>query len=179
MVPESEDRLMRSIGEKVVYGSYGVMEIVDIREEKVMDLLRKYYVLEPVGRGSDSQTFIPVDNESLVSQMHPLLTKNEIIEILGAAGNMPPLKWIADNRQRSEQFKAIIESGDRAAMLTMIGSIHKTGERRNEEGKKNYLADENAMHKAEKILNTEFSIVLGIPEEDVPKFIRSEMEKNT
>ena len=88
---------------------------------------------------------------------------------------MPPLEWIADNRKRAESFKLIIESGDRMRMLLMIYSVRKTGERRNEEGKKNYLADENAMHKAEKLLVTEFSIVLGISEEDAAELINSKV----
>ena len=58
-------------------------------------------------------------------------------------------------------------------MLSMIDSVYKTGIRREEEGKKNYIADENSMKRAEKLINTEFALVLGIPESDVPEFIKN------
>ena len=37
---------MYSIGDKVVYGALGVMEIVDITDQTVGDLTKKYYVMK-------------------------------------------------------------------------------------------------------------------------------------
>ena len=37
---------MYSIGEKVVYGAMGVMEIVDLAEQTIGDVARKYYVMK-------------------------------------------------------------------------------------------------------------------------------------
>lgn len=165
---------MHGIGENIVYGSSGVMTIIDIREEVVLGEVKKYYVLKASGAHSDSLTFVPVDNERLVSMMRPLLTKGEILDILHSANDAPECEWVKDNRVRSERFKNILDSGDRARMISMIRSIYKTGQRRVEEGKKNYLSDENAMRKAEKLINSEFAIVLGIPEEQVPAFIAAE-----
>ena len=166
---------MHSIGDKVVYGANGVMSIVDIREECVADIVKKYYVLRANGAHSDSLTFVPVDNEKLVRAMRPLLTKDEILELLHSVNVDEECEWVRDNRARSERFKNIMNSGDRAQIISMIHSIYKTGLRRGEEGKKNFLVDENAMHKAEKILYSEFSIVLGIPEDEVPAFIEREI----
>ena len=166
---------MHNVGEKVVYSSNGVMEIVDIREELVLDAPKKYYVLCAYGAQSASQTasqtFVPVDNEKLVSKMRPLLTREEVMEIIGSLDSIPAAEWIRDNRARSESFKVTIEEGDRVKMISMIKLINKTAERRAEEGKKNYLADENAMQRAEKLLYSEFATVLGIDESDIPDFI--------
>lgn len=164
---------MHKIGERVVYGSFGVMEIVDVREEKVLDFIRKYYVLEPISGGNGSQTFVPVENEKLVANMRPLLTKEEVLEFIRSMDSLPMAEWIQDNRARSERFKATIESGDRAGMISMIKLVKATGVRRAAEGKKNYLADENAMHKAEKLLFSEIAAVMGISEEDVIDFIKN------
>lgn len=166
---------MRCVGEMVVYGSNGVMEIVDIREEVVVDVARKYYVLRAVGTRGESLTFVPVDNEKLVSMMRPLLTREEIIEIIHSADELSEPEWVGDNRLRTERFKKIIDSGNRADIIALIRLIYKAGQRRAEEGKKNFLSDENLMHKAEKLIASEFSIVLGIPEEDVPEFIAKEI----
>ena len=169
---------MHKIGENVVYGGNGVMTVVDIREERFGDSLRSYYVLREVGAHSESLTFVPTDNEKLVSQMRVLLTKNEIIEVLHSAKNTPDCEWAKDSRSRTECFKRIMESGDRAKIVSMIRTIYNAGLRREDEGKKNFISDENAMHKAEKLLYSEFSLVLGIPEEEVPEFIKEEMERS-
>lgn len=168
---------MHKIGENVVYGGNGVMTVVDIREERFGDALRSYYVLREVGSRSESLTFVPVDNEKLVSQMRKLLTKDEILQVLHSAKDAPDCEWAKDSRSRAECFRQIMESGDRLKIISMIRTIYNAGIRREDEGKKNFLSDENAMHKAEKLLYSEFSLVLGIPEEDVPEFVKAEMEK--
>ena len=164
---------MYGIGEKVVYGAFGVMEIVDLTDQTVGDVTRKYYVMKEYSSLSSSLTYVPLDNESLVSQMKPLLTKDELIEVVREAKRSPSIEWIEDNRARSEVYKRILASADRAKLLAMINLVYRTGLRREEEGKKNYIADENSMRRAEKLINSEFSIVLGIPESDVPAFIKN------
>ena len=164
---------MYRIGDKVVYGALGVMEIIEITDQTVGDVTRKYYVMKEYSSNSPSLTYVPLDNETLTSQMKPLLTKDEIVEVIRKAKNSPPLEWIEDNRARSEAYKKILSTADRALMLSMIDSVYKTGIRREEEGKKNYIADENSMRRAEKLINTEFALVLGIPESDVPEFIKN------
>lgn len=167
---------MHKIGDKIMYGAGGVMTIVDIREESIGDVSRSYYVLRPALIRSDSLTFVPTDNEKLVSAMRPLISREEIISLLRGAKDAPALKWINENRARQECFKRIMESGDRAGMIAMIRAIDESAARREAEGKKNFLSDENAKQKAEKLLFSEFSIVLGIPEEEIPSFIEKEMQ---
>ncbi len=162
---------MYNIGDKVLYGALGVMEIVDITDQTVADVTRKYYVLKEISSASSSLTYIPVENGELVAQMKPLLTKEEIIDVIKEAKASPALDWVEDNRARSEVYKRILASGDRVKMLVMINSIYRTGKRREEEGKKNYIADENTMKRAEKIVYSEFSLVLGMPECEVQEFI--------
>lgn len=164
---------MYRIGDKVVYGALGVMEIIEITDQTVGEITRKYYVMKEYSSNSPSLTYVPLDNETLTSQMKPLLTRDEIIEVIRKAKNSPPLEWIEDNRARSEAYKKILSTADRALMLSMIDSVYKTGIRREEEGKKNYIADENSMRRAEKLINSEFALVLGISESDVPEFIKN------
>ncbi len=168
---------MHNIGDNVVYGSCGVMRIVDVREETIGEVSRKYYVLKAPAENNSSLTFVPVDNEVLVAAMRPLLSKEEALAVIDSIDEVSPIEWIADNRARSEQFRRIVESGDRIGIIGMIKSIYATGVRRNEEGKKNYLADEAAMKKAEHVLYSEFSAVLGIAQEDVAAFISERRAK--
>ena len=164
---------MYCTGDKVVYGALGVMEIIEITDQTVGEITRKYYVMKEYSSNSPSLTYVPLDNETLTSQMKPLLTRDEIIAVIRKAKNSSPLEWIEDNRARSEAYKKILSTADRALMLSMIDSVYKTGIRREEEGKKNYIADENSMRRAEKLINSEFALVLGIPESDVPEFIKN------
>lgn len=164
---------MYGIGDKVVYGAFGVMEIVDITEQTVGDTPRKYYVMKEYSSQSPSLTYVPLDNEALVGQMQPLLNADEISAVVVKAKDMTPLEWIEDNRARSESYKKILSSSDRALMIAMIETVYRTGLRREEEGKKNYIADENIMKKAQKIISEEFSIVLGIPENEVSELIKN------
>lgn len=168
---------MNNIGDTVVYGSSGVMSIVDITDEVVLGTRRRYYVLCADAGGTMARTFVPLDNEKLTSQMLPLLSKEEALGIIRGMKTYPELTWIEESRARHEHFKSIMESGDRAKILAMIRSIKDAGLRRLEQGKKNYLSDEGLMAKAEKILYRELSIVLGIPEEDIPAFIEEESKK--
>ncbi len=162
---------MYETGDKIVYGASGVMQVVELRDMTVADVTRRYYVLREYGTTSGSETLVPVDNEQLIAQMRPLLTRDEIVEVIRDAKRRPDAEWISDNRARAEKFKQILSSGDRGELVAMIRAINLAGERRGEEGKKNFLADETAMKKAQKLLHSEVSIVLGIPMEDVPAFI--------
>ena len=139
-------------------------------------LFHKYYVLLPLGAPPSSLTVVPMDNEKLTAGMRPLLTKTEIDSIIKAAKDMPDSEWIEDSRARSERFRKIIASGDRTEIIAMINAIYKEGKRRSCDGKKNYLQDENVMKRAEKLVYSEFSAVLGIPEEEVVEMVAKAAE---
>ena len=164
---------MYGIGDRVVYGALGVMEIIDITDQTLGDVTKSYYVMREYAAQSASLTYVPLDNEMLTAQMKPLLTSEEIIEVIKTAKSAPPLDWIEENRARSEYYKSILTTSDRVKLLSMIDAVYRTGIRREAEGKKNYIADETSMRKAQKLIASEFSLVLGIPESDVPEFIKN------
>ena len=164
---------MYAIGEKVVYGAMGVMEIVDVTEQTVGDVARKYYVLKEYASPSASLTYVPVDNEALTSQLQPLLTKDEILEAIRLAKTTQPIAWVEENRARSEMYKRVLATADRVQLLAMIRLVYETGLRREAEGKKNFIADENVMRRAQKNISIEFSLVTGIPESEIFEFIKN------
>ena len=164
---------MYGIGEMVVYGAFGVMEIVGVTAEMLGNEPKKYYVMREYSSNTSSLTYVPIENAALVEQMKPLLTPEEIVSVVKKAKTSPPLDWIEDNRARSEFYKKLLSTSDRCMLLLMIDAVRKTGIRREAEGKKNYIADENSMHRAEKLIATEFSLVLGIPESEVADFIKN------
>ncbi len=168
--------VMHNIGDLVLYGSNGLLKIIDIREEEVLGETRKYYVLSDLSSNSASQIFVPADNKKLVSSMRPMLTKDEVMTLISSLSELPCAEWHNDNRTRSESFRRVIESGDRAGMLAIIKSVYENGLKRNEAGKKNYLTDEAFMRKAKKLIEYEFATVLGIDESEVENFIKANMK---
>ena len=164
---------MYVVGDRVVYGAFGVMEIVDVTEQTFGDVTKQYYVMREYSSSSSSLTYVPFDNEMLLSQMKPLLTKDEIVDVIRLAKASAPLEWVEDNRARSEKYKKMLSMSDRALLLAMIETVYQTGLKREAEGKKNYIADENSMNRAIKLISTEFALVLGITEAEVPEYVRS------
>ena len=160
-----------------MYGSNGVMTVVDIRDEEIGDATRSYYVLETTSGYKGSLIFVPVDNEMLVGAMRPLLSRDEILRLIDNMDSIPEAEWISDNRLRAESFKRVLESGVREDVVSVIKAIVASGVRRGEEGKKIFLSDETAMRKAEHVLYSEFACVLGIAEDAVGEFIASRREK--
>ncbi len=166
---------MFKIGDNIIYGMNGVMTVMDIRDESITGEEKTYYLLSEYGKTNSSITYVPKDNQKLISTMRPLLTKEEIYAAISNAKDMPDVDWIPDSRARTEAYRTIMRDGDRSAILAMMRTIHNTGLRRAEQGKKNYLTDENVMHKAESILYLEFSISLGISESEVKEMIDREI----
>ena len=167
---------MHKIGENVVYGSVGVMTVVDRREEAFLGGKKEYYLLSEYGRDGSSVTYVPCDNEKLVSLMRDVLTANEARTAISEAATRADIEWRPDNRSRTDTFKTILESGDRAAILVMIRSVHNAGLRRAAIGKKNFLTDEYFMKKAEKLISAEFSLSLGISEGEVRDIIERDVK---
>ena len=168
---------MYKVGDRIVYGQAGVMTIVDIREEKVLNEKNTYYVLRAHDAGEGALTFVPTDNEELVSLMRPLMTKEEIEKMIIAVKESPDIQWIEDTRARSMVFKKIADSSDFTEILRMIRSIEEKITIRTESGKRSYLSDEIIMKKAKKRVYSEFSAVLDLDYEQTDNYIRYMMSQ--
>ena len=162
---------MYAVGDKLLYGTMGIIEICEIADQTVGDVTKKYYVLKEYGSIMSSYTYVPCDNEQLTSQMRPLLTRKEAEHLISIKDKVEPLEWDDDPRRRADHYKSIVASGDREGMIAMIKSIQLMGKKRVDDGKKNYIADENSMKRVYKLLMTELSIALGIPDDQLPVLI--------
>lgn len=159
---------MYEVGSRVMYAASGVCDVTDIREETFLGEERTYYVLTPVG--TTSSVYVPVDSEVLTQKMRPLSTPDEIE---GAVKELLTLslEWIEDNRARSQHFQTVIASGRMRDLLHLVRTIYLRKQHLLTLGKKNLMADENALKKAEKILFGEIEAVLGIPSLEVGTYL--------
>jgi CarD family transcriptional regulator len=163
------------IGDKILYGSVGIMEIIDVAHEKFAGFDKSYYVLRELFVSGDSKTYVPFDNARLLSQMHPLLSKKELSSILESAKDVKPGAFEENNRTRMEKYRALMESGDRLAIVSIIKSIDEMAISRAAFGKKNYISDQTAKKRAMRLLSLEASLVFGISEIEAEALIKDKI----
>ena len=79
--------------------------------------------------------------------------------------------WIADENQRKQKYRELINSGDRASLISMIRSLYQHRQSQLEAGRKIHQCDEIFLRDARKLLSSEFSLVLGIPLSEANTYI--------
>lgn len=156
-------------GDIVSYGTTGVCKIDGEMENKVKGEIKKYLVLKPVYQ-ENSKVFVPMDNEELKDRMKPLLTAEEINELIE---NMQDddTQWILNDNERAGIFKDAIKGGDREKLVKMVRVLYLHRKTQLEKGRKLHASDEHYLKDAEKLLFDEFALVLGIDPDEVVGFI--------
>lgn len=163
------------IGEKVLYGIHGVCRISDTEERTVDRVKRQYLVLEPVDQAG-AKFFVPTHNAAALAKLRPILSR-EALESLLRSEDVKKDAWIEDENARKQTYRELINSGDRTALIRMVGSLHRHKEAQALAGRKFHLCDENFLRDAEKLLSTEFSLVLGIEPEQVGSYVLRAMNE--
>ena len=162
---------MYNIGDKIVYGMSGLFVVEDIRDEVVLGTKRTYYVLRSASEKSASLSFVPTDNEALVSNMRYPLTPEAAEKFIREIAGIEPAPWLPDTRKRSEKYRELLESGRHENIVAVIKSVREKEESRIAEGKKTFVSDENIMKKAKELLYSELAEALGLPEDQVEQYI--------
>lgn len=165
---------MYQIGDQVVYGFHGVCRIVDMEKRVVDRKTVRYYVLEPRDQ-SNARFYIPTENQAAVSKLRPVLSREELDEIL-ARDSIWMDAWIVDKNTRKQRYRELINSGDWAALLTMVYTLYRHRREKKAAGRKFHLCDENFLRDAEKLICSEVSVVMEIPAEEVPDFLMRQMK---
>ena len=150
--------MMFSVGETVVYSIHGVCKIKDISLLKFGNEKRKYYILCPVGDGK-STLYVPLDNENLLSQMRPVMSREEIDLLIGSV-SQDKTEWIEDAVSRKEYCDRILKSGNRKELMQLIEMLYLKQEELKSKNKHFHIADERCLKDAEKLLYDEFSFTL-------------------
>ncbi len=160
---------MYNTADHVVYGIHGVCRVV-CQEERVVDRKKVLYlVLEPL-EGNGARFYIPAHNEAALAKLRPVLSRQELESLL-ASDRVRQDHWVADENQRKQRYRELMGAYDRAALICMVGSLHRHKQEQAAAGRKFHLCDENFLRDAEKLLSSEFSLVLGIPADQVQDYI--------
>jgi len=163
-------------GQYVVYGTNGICMIEELKEMRFAAGMEKntYYILKPASANA-STIFVPIDNEKLMAKMRPLMSRDDIHDLLlGIQGK--EILWTTDRRARSEKFHDIMVKGVTEDLLLMIRCIYKRKRELLTGNRKLPTTDSNMLKSAEKLVEEEFAYVLGIEPKDVGKYIRELLE---
>lgn len=157
------------IGDTVIYGIHGVCRIAALETQRINKQKVEYFVLVSEDQPG-SKFYIPSGNPAALGKLRHLITKAQIDEILSAKWNSADV-WIADENQRKMRYKELITGADPAELVGMVRCLHQHRLEQASAGRKFHLCDENFLKDAEKLLSTEFSIVLGIPKDQVGAYV--------
>jgi len=158
-----------AIGTHVLYGKMGVCLVQEQKTIKMGKESSLYYVLCPISDGRSS-IYVPCDNAELVARMRPLLTRVEIDALLSDADE-ERVQWIDDRAERAALYRSVATDGDRRRLIRVICCLFRKKHERQEQGKRLSAMDESALQECMRLIDEEFSMVLGIPRTDVPNYI--------
>ena len=166
---------MYQIGDQLVYGIHGVCCVVE-QEERVIDRKRvTYLVLEPVGQDG-SRYLVPTHNAAAMAKLRKKLSREEL-EDLVKSETIRVDGWITDENQRKQMYRELISSGDLAKLMQMVHTLYRHKNAQAAAGRKVHLCDENFLRDAQKVLCSEFSMVLGIPYHEVAAYIEKKLQE--
>lgn len=135
----------------VNYSTSGICRIEDIR---FMSFGKKsaghdYYVLKPINQNAES-IFVPADNDKLTERMRPILTHEQIDEVILSVKN-DDLLWIEDRKQRTKEFKEIIARRDERELLMLASCLYfksKESKKRTFSDGRRYVKDRRGNNRA-------------------------------
>lgn len=160
---------MFQCGDRVVYGVHGVCSISAIETQYVNRKRVEYYVLIPLNQ-PEARFMVPTQNQTAVSKLRPLLTKDEIEELFSS--DLPfDFVWISDEHKRKQRYRELISAADRTNLIAMIRALRQHQIRQIESGRKFHMTDENFLRDAEKIISSEVAYVMEISQSDARNYI--------
>ena len=157
------------IGTYVMYGKTGVCLI---KEQTTMSG-GQYYVLNPIS-DSRSSVYVPCDNPDLMARMRPLLQAEEIENLLSDADDVK-LSWVEDRNERAMLCRTVLGGGDRKELVRLLCCLMRKKVERIELGKRLSAMDENFLQECVRLVQEEFSMVLGITEKEVGPYIQERL----
>jgi CarD family transcriptional regulator len=161
---------MFQINEYVVYSNLGICQIREVRPARLGGAEPVCYVLKPLANPT-SILYVPIDSEALLARIRPVLTRTEILALIE---DMPAAEALGsrDERERSRDFMARVQSGDCRELIRVVRTLHLEKARKREHGKGLTTTDAKLMAQAENLLYDEFAFALGIDREAVVPFIQ-------
>ena len=165
---------MYQAGDRVIYGIHGVCDILDLELRTVDRKKVEYFVLSPVDQ-PEARFYVPTQNKAALAKLRPLVDSKALKEIL-CRKRLEEASWIPDENQRKLKYRELINRADVGELVSMVRDLHVHRQKQLEQGRKFHQCDENFLRDAEKLLSSEFALVLNIPANEVRSFIHDCVE---
>lgn len=161
-------------GDLIIYGNQGVCRIENIGKIDIGSSSneKEYYTIVPVFR--DGRTYTPTDT---TVHMRPLITKEDIDRLITMISTMHDAALENQTTQQlTNYYKQLIDEYSCDDLLQVIHNVKMKQEKMESQGKKLGQIDTRYRKEAEDLLHEEFSVVLGIPKEEVMKYIMDKVK---
>lgn len=166
------------VGERVIYGNYGVCEITKIEERPDFidpSTITTYYTLKSLNDRM-GKAMIPANR---MDQVRYALTRKEARELID---NVPAIEiddFFDEGRNVTEDhFAALLKTGELENLITVIKSMHVRIAKQTEMGKNPSAAYVRLEKDAKAKLYTELAFALNIEKSDVEDYITKVLEGN-
>ena len=84
--------------------------------------------------------------------------------------------WIDNESVRKATYQEVIKNGRHKELISLIKAVHRHQQELKTKGKKLHQSDARFFAEAQKMLHSEFSVVLNIKQEEVLPFIMNELD---
>lgn len=161
---------MYQIGQYIVYGNTGVCRVEGLLEKPPLGL---YYVLKPLYESGTIYT--PAENPKVF--MRPVISRDEAEALIDQIPQIVAQPDRTKNLQElRDHYRTATCSHNCADLIQLTMSIYAKKKEQEEHGRRFGQVDERFMKQAENILFGEFSVVLGIPREEVHDYISNRVK---
>lgn len=143
---------MFSIGDTIMYDTWGVCRIVGTEEKDIGGNKALYFRLEPL---FDDHTtlYLPQNNPAFLQKVRTVLSADEAETVWQSLPSLTTLPCI-NERQRRQQYHEIIAQGDRIELLRLIKTLLQRRQQR-----RLPVSDETAYQQAGFLLFRELAFV--------------------
>lgn len=151
-------------GSFISYCGHGVCRIDGLRKMNFGKGEQDYLVIAPLSE-KGATIYLSADNPKIQTKIRPVLTKAEIDSVL-AGIRSEQMTWIEDRKARVARFQQILSQSEPRSLLLMAFCLQA---RREEKGLPSSELD--ILHKAQNIIEQEFSFALELPKQEIRQYI--------
>lgn len=158
----------------IIYGSSGVCKVESVGKLNLQgtDQSKVYYTLSPVHK--IGKIYTPTDANV---PMRPLITYDEAQQLISRIPSISASHSPENNyKSLSDHYNKLLQTCCCVDLIVLLKTIYIKNEQLIKQGKHIRQVDSKFMKKAEDLLHSELSFVLGIPRENISDYIGGRLE---
>ena len=156
-------------GEHIVYGSYGLCEIMEVGQSPLdASDSRTFFTLRPVYAPKGSVIFTPVENEAVLKRAP--MTREEANALLDKALTLPTIA-VEKEKYRREIYRSALQKADPELLVSILRTVLERRAYMSRMGRRLTDADTDYEKKARDNLVGELSLALELSEKETSQML--------